>query len=80
MCSLAGTSILLCNLQENGLIIENGVYLKRINIVINTCNSSLSPMFLFSNNATKGRDELWCPTKIPLGQLSIMFDLDIFVN
>ena len=80
MCPLAEFNILSCNLQENALIIENRVYLQSINIVIETCNSSLSPMFTYSNGRIIERDNLRCPTKIPLGQLNIMFDFDIFIN
>ena len=80
MCPLAEFNILSCNLQTNALIIENGVYLRSINIVIETCNSSLSPTFTYSNRHRVERHNLRCPTKIPLGQLNVMFDFDIFIN
>ena len=80
MCPLAEFNILSCNLQENALIIENGVYLQSIDIVIETCNSSLSPRFTYSNGRIIERDNLHCPTKIPLGQLNTMFEFDIFIN
>ena len=80
-CPLVEANILSCNLQqENPLMSEDGVYLQQLNIVINTCNASLSPSFIFSNNIMRRKDGLRCTTKIPLGQFSVMFDLNIFLN
>ena len=82
-CPLARANILSCDLsleQANRFMNDNGGYLEHFVIVINTCNSSLSAMFVFSNNATNRSDNLQCPTKIPLGQFNIMFDLDIFID
>ena len=82
-CPRADVNILSCDvtdMQERRLTTGNGEYLRRFEIIINTCNSSLSPVFVFSNNTVKRSDELRCSTKIPLGQLNIMFDLKIFIN
>ena len=81
MCPLAEVNILSCDLQQdNRLTDEDGIYLQQLNIVINTCNVSLSPSFMFSNGTMRRSDGLRCTTKIPLGQFSIMFDLNIFLN
>ena len=73
---------LLCELQANSLIIdsENQLYLRNIEILINTCISALTPVFTFSNRMMDNRTNLRKSTTIPLGQLSIMFDLDVCVN
>lgn len=82
-CPLERFNILRCDVtdaQGKRLTTGNGEYLTHIEIRINTCNSSLSPVFVFSNNTMKINDELRCPMKIPLGQLNIMFDLKTFIN
>ena len=82
-CPLERFNILSCDVtdaQGKRLTTGNGEYLTRIEIRINTCNSSLSPVFVFSDNTMKINDELRCPMKIPLGQLNIMFDLKTFIN
>ena len=82
-CPLENFNILSCDVtdvQGKRLTTGNGEYLTRIEIRINTCNSSLSPVFMFSDNTIKRNDELRCPMKIPLGQLNIMFDLKTFIN
>ena len=57
-CPLENFNILSCDVT--GLAIGNGEYLTRFEIIINTCNSSLSPVFVFSDNTMNRSDELRC--------------------
>ena len=79
-CPQVATRILSCTLRNGSLIIENKVYLQRISIVIETCRAVLSPVFMFSNTTMVEADNLRQPKTIPLGQLSITFDLDVCIN
>lgn len=79
-CPLESLGGLRCVLRNNGLIIEDQIWLQTISIGVVTCNSSISPMFIYSNGTEVERDNLRCPTTVPLGQLNVVFDLDVFFN
>lgn len=79
-CSLEGIVRLNCVLQENSLVIEDQTWLQNISITVVSCNSSISPVLIFSNGTVVERDNLQCPTTVPLGQLLLVFDLDTFLN
>ena len=78
MCSLAGR--LNCSLIENSLIIEDQTWLQNISIGVITCNSSISPVLVFSNTTAVERNNLQCPTTVPLGQFNIVFDLNVYFD
>ena len=85
-CPLVLVNRLSCNLtsvMDDRLIIQDQVFLTIIDIRIRTCNSSLWPVFTFSNGTVvdNAADYLQCSRKIPLGQLTIMFGLNVrFMN
>jgi hypothetical protein len=80
-CSLENR--LNCVLQniDNSLIIDDHqTSLQNISIGVVTCNSSISPVLTLSNATMVERDNLRCPTTIPLGQFNLIFDLDVYFN
>ena len=81
----ASVNRLQCGILNNSmisLVIQDQVVLANVEIRIRTCESSLWPIFTFSNQTVvdNAADYLQCPTNIPLGQLTVTFDLNVFMN
>ena len=80
-CEPVTTAInLSCPLSGDRLLINDDVRLEWIVIRIRTCNSSLSPVFSFSNETTYIPSDLQCDTVISLEQLELLFDVTVFLD
>ena len=80
-CTTSLGVILTCPVVQNTLVIADSVYLQGIQIRIRTCNSSLWPVFIYSNMTQPVdniADYLQCPRMINLGELMLKFDVMVF--
>lgn len=74
--------MITCQLNNQGLVINGSVFLQEIEIRIRTCNSSLWPVFRYSDGtqADDVADFLQCNTEITLGELRLFFAVNVFVD
>lgn len=81
-CVVSNAVILSCPLFNQTLAIDGSVFLKKIEVRIRTCNSSLWPVFTYSNGTLVDNvaDNLQCNTEITLGELRLFFDINVFLD
>ena len=81
-CNVTGDNILTCPVLGQSLVVDGQVYVQQFELRVNTCGSSLSPIFILSNETqvTDAAENLQCNTTVPLGQLELIFNVAVFLD
>lgn len=81
-CNVPDATNISCALVGPRLFVSGSVFLQRIEIRIRTCDSSLWPVFTYSNGTqiTDIADNVQCSRKILLGQLQLFIDVNVSID